>query len=846
MHGALRRLFVPLATAAATAVALALGATSLHAQVPGLGQLPPPAEAERLLRESPELQEQVRQRIQESGLTAEEVRARLGAAGYPENMLDSYLRGIDRGDRTSSARNVDGSIDVDRLGLVGEGNDSAGGQRAPTVIVEWDPYRADSLRADSLGLRWQRPLEVFGLSVFRQRTTQFQAAAVGPVDENYRLGPGDRIALILTGDVQEAYSLDVTRDGFIVIPEVGTVAVANLTLGQLESLLYSRLGRVYSGVRRGAGATTQFEVTVSRVRNVQVFVAGDVARPGAYQVSGAGTPLTALYAAGGPTQNGSLRRVELRRGSRLVDSIDIYAYLLAGTNRTDLRLESGDVIFVPVRGGQVKVTGQVLRPAIYEIKPSETLRDVIAAAGGFRAEALRQRVQIHRILPPTTGDSTLGRARVVVDVGPDQFAGGVVPAVPMLPGDSVTVFRVAERLRGFVTVSGNVWIPSPVGFAPGMKLSDAIRLAGGPKPDVYLGQILVSRLRPDSTRVQLRSSFADTTGAVVNDFAVQEDDEIVVFSQTAFRPERYVRVTGAVRRPGQIAYREGMTVRDAILLADGLTENAYLNEAEIARVPDDRSNGAIAETIRVPLDSTYLFGRGDAGEYAGPPGAPAPRSGTPEVALQPYDNLLILQQPEWELPRTVKITGQVKYPGPYALRSKTDRLMDIVGRAGGLTEAAYPDGIEFFRRLDSAGRVGLNFRSVLRDADSRDNLILAAGDSINIPEFDPVVMVRGNVNAPGAVAYRPGKSLDYYVRAAGGYSATGDRKRAYVVQPNGQKESVQRRFLLADNSPPPRPGAEVFVPARPAGEGGTPFVSLLGAAAQLLASLVTIIVVARQ
>jgi protein involved in polysaccharide export with SLBB domain len=142
--------------------------------------------------------------------------------------------------------------------------------------------------------------------------------------------------------------------------------------------------------------------------------------------------------------------------------------------------------------------------------------------------------------------------------------------------------------------------------------------------------------------------------------------------------------------------------------------------------------------------------------------------------------------------------------------------------------------------------VGLNFKSVLRDQENRDNLILAAGDSINIPEFDPVVMVRGNVNAPGAVAYRPGQSLDYYVRAAGGYSATGDRKRAYVLQPNGQKESVQRRFLLADNSPPPRPGAEVFVPARPAGEGGTPFVSVLGAAAQLLASLVTIIVVARQ
>jgi protein involved in polysaccharide export with SLBB domain len=325
-----------------------------------------------------------------------------------------------------------------------------------------------------------------------------------------------------------------------------------------------------------------------------------------------------------------------------------------------------------------------------------------------------------------------------------------------------------------------------------------------------------------------------------------EEDEITVFSRTAFRPARYVVVSGAVRSPGRITYREGMTVRDAILLADGLTEDAYLREAEVARVPDDRSTGAIATTIRVPLDSTYLFARGNPGEYAGPPGVAAPATGAPEVALQPYDNLLILRQPEWELPRTVKITGQVKYPGPYALRSKTDRLMDIIDRAGGLTREAYPDGVEFYRRQDSAGRIGVDLKRVLDNRGHRDNLILAAGDSIDIPEFDPVVMVRGAVNAPGAVAFRPGQNLDYYVRAAGGYSKAGDKNRAWVVQPNGRKEAVQRRTLLPDTTPQPRPGAEVFVPDRDPSLAGVSTVAILGAAAQVLASLVTIIVVARQ
>ena len=828
---------------AGVAALMLLGTSSLSAQVT---QTPPPAQAEELLRDNPELQERLRSRIAESGLTEQQLRERLRAAGYPESVLDQYLPG----GAGQGAVTADPQTQIDavrQLGLVGDAEaDSLGMIATAQPVQPPDPHLQDSLRADSLGLPWTRPLEIFGLDVFRRRTTEFRPTLVGPVDPNYRIGPGDRLALILTGEVQRAFSLDVSRDGFIVVPQVGQLYVANLTMRQLEDQLFERLRRVYSGVSRGPDARTQFELTVSRLRNIQVFVTGDVARPGAYQISAAGTALTGLYAAGGPTANGTFRRVEIRRAGQLVDTFDIYDYLLAGANTGAVALQSGDVIFVPVHGNRVDVAGKVVRPAIYELTPDETLRDAIRFAGGFDADALRRRVQIHRILPPSATDSTAGRARVVVDIGADQFAGGVVPAVPMLAGDSLTVFPVTERLRGFVTVRGNVWIPSTVGFTPGMRLSDAIRLAGGPKPDVYLGQILVSRLRGDSTRVQLRSAFADTTGTVTDDIALSEEDEIVVFARTTFRPGLYVVVTGAVRKPGRIAYRAGMTVRDAILLADGLTEDAYLREAEVARVPEDRSTGAIATTIRVPLDSSYLFARSAPGEYAGPPGVDAPAAGAPEVLLQPYDNLLILRQPEWELPRTVKITGQVKYPGPYALRSKTDRLMDIVDRAGGLTREAYTDGVEFYRRQDSAGRIGIDLRTVLRDRGHRDNIILAAGDSIDIPEFDPVVMVRGAVNSPGAVAFRPGRNLDYYVRAAGGYSKAGDKNRAWVMQPNGRKEAVQRRTLLPDTSPEPRPGAEVFVPDRDPSLATPGLVAILGAAAQVLASLVTIIVVARQ
>ncbi|MEP6574029.1 MAG: SLBB domain-containing protein, partial [Gemmatimonadota bacterium] len=573
-------------SAVALLAVLAVAPSVLFAQIPS--QLPSPDQAKELLRTRPDLVAQLRSRIGASGLTAEQIRARLRAAGYPENLLDDYLNGSD------TTRNVapNGStIDaVQTLGLVGAEEADSFRVVSDSAQRVMDIRRADSLGLDSLVLdslgvdslpadsgaraamvrrlsqrrltlprqRAVKPLTVFGLDVFRRSGTQFQPSASGPVDENYRLGAGDVLVLLLSGDVEQSHTLTVTRDGFIAIPQVGQLYVANLTLGQLEDLLYTRLGRVYSGVRRGDNASTHFKVTVSRLRMNQIFVIGEVVRPGSYQVSGAGTALTALYAAGGPADNGSLRRVEIRRGGKLVDSLDVYDYLLRGMNSHDIRLETGDVVFVPVHGPQVKVTGRVVRPAIYEVKPTETLRDLLQAAGGFEATALRRRVQINRILPPDAQVAG-GPDRSVVDIASEEFFTGYGPAIPMLGGDSVVVFAVADRRRNFVTVNGDVWVQGPVGFTPGMKVSEAIRLAGGPKPDVYLDQILITRLEADSNRIQLRTAFKDSTGAITDDIPLKEDDQLQVFSRTTFRPQRWVAITGAVRKPGRLAFREGMT-----------------------------------------------------------------------------------------------------------------------------------------------------------------------------------------------------------------------------------------------------------------------------------------------
>jgi len=326
-----------------------------------------------------------------------------------------------------------------------------------------------------------------------------------------------------------------------------------------------------------------------------------------------------------------------------------------------------------------------------------------------------------------------------------------------------------------------------------------------------------------------------------------EYDQILIFSRTSFRPERYVAITGAVRKPGQMPFREGMTLRDAILQADGLTEDASIADAEVARLPsgEDRSTGRVASALRVPLDSTYLFERTPQGKYLGPPGKPAPASGSPEIELFPYDNILIFRQPDWELQRTVDITGAVVYPGRYSLQTRTDRLTDLIARAGGLTKAAYPQGVTFVRQIDRGGRIGVDLPAALKDPKNLDNLILAGGDSIHIPEYNPVVYVRGAVNAPISVTFVPGENMDFYVGAAGGFAQKADGGRSYVTQPNGKVESVKRRFLLADGKPTPKAGAVVFVPEKiPTPPRET--AATLGALAAILASLTTVIVVLRK
>jgi protein involved in polysaccharide export with SLBB domain len=422
----------------------------------------------------------------------------------------------------------------------------------------------------------------------------------------------------------------------------------------------------------------------------------------------------------------------------------------------------------------------------------------------------------------------------------------------MADGDIVRVARIDDRVRDRIAVNGHVWNPGQQGFSAGLTLDQALRRAGGVKPDAYLGRVLVARLNADSTRTQLRVMLRDSTGATMEPFPLQADDEI-----TTFRPDRYVVISGAVQKGGRFAYRDGMTLRDLALLAGGITDFADLRQAEIARRPDTSSTLVLSETVRIPLDSGYLFAEGR-----------VPPAGTRDIALKPYDNVLIFADPERRAPVVVRVTGEVQYPGTYTLRTRNEQLSSLIERAGGITGQGDAGAAHFSRRLasealverlvqttgsdsarlDDGGsriRVGVDLPRALARSDSRENLYLENGDSLHIPPRQQIVTVRGEVNVPTALV-ASGQRLGAYIKAGGGPTATANGRRAYVIQPNGKIESRTRLFWLITLDPTPRPGATVVVPAK--GErtdSGTSIPQLLALVAQTMATVAAAIAITR-
>ncbi len=732
------------------------------------------------------------QRLRSSGVTRAEAKLRLKQAGYDPALVDPYFDQLEAekkqpGDTTgldAITRPIprpSGSL-LTALGTIG-------------LLPEARAAAESLLGAEEKATVASR---VFGRAMFAGATSQFEPTEAGPVDAEYELGPGDQLMLVITGDVELAYNLDVTRDGYIVIPDVGQIFVSGHTLAEMRDMLYYRLGRVYSGVSRRADATTRFDISLAHVRSLLVYLVGDVVRPGAYQVSAVSKVFNALYRAGGPADQGSFRNVEVRRGGQTVSRIDIYDYLLRGDTRNDIRLAQGDIVFVPPAGPQVDVSGNVRRPGIFEVKSGEGLVDVLSFAGGMAADAFVNRIQIDRILP--FAQRQPGRERVLMDVDLEKLLDRH-ENVAVTDGDQIKVFSVSDERRNRVAVTGDVIRPGDYEYRPGLTVRALIDLASGLLPSAYTPTAHL--IREDSItgrktliRVTLDSSIGPTSADSIQ---IVDLDHLVVFGRRTLLNERTVTVSGLVKKPGTYPLADGMSVQDVVLAAGGFLPGAAEYEAEVARMVSSPTRGdTLAVVMRVPLAISADPKQDATGKS----------SGDYEFQLASGDNVFVRKLAGYTPVETIQIVGEVLYPGAYAVERRTQTISSAVRRAGGLAQEAYVRG---FRLIRADKPVAANLQRALEKPGSEYDLLLEPGDRLEIPKYDPTVLVVGAVAFEARVPYRKGLSLGDYLRRAGGTTQDADRGRVSVRYASGEMNTT-RRVLLMRRDPSVQPGSTIVVP----------------------------------
>jgi polysaccharide export outer membrane protein len=751
------------------------------------------SEAEsKLSRMTPE---QIEARIKQAGMTREEATRKAADLGIS---LEQYLAGAKATQTPPAAPSAE-------TGVVEQGP-------SPTTAPE--PAGLTAVRTPPpTGLYG---LPYFGYDIFASVPPAFEPTAVGPVDPQYVVGPDDVLRVTVWGQVEFQNELSVDKEGRIFVPTIGQVLVSGLTLEQTYQKLLKQMSRSYSGLV-ARNPTVWLDVTLARLRPKRVFIMGEVAQPGGYTVSSYATVFNALYSVGGPTVNGSLREVRVVRGDEVIARIDLYNYLIGAEHTNDIRVQNNDIIFVPVRGKTVLIHGDVGRPAIYELKEGENLRALLDFCGGLSTSAYTGQAQIDRIKPfQMRGEGVVDKE--VVDVDLRQLLRNPERDVPLFAADEVRVFSVLDEKQNYAVVTGNVWRPGRYELGKIATLRDLISAAQGVRPKTYLPLAHLVRYNDDMITKRI---IPLNLGSLLEDAALDRRlmprDSLIIHSDAIIEViDKYVTIRGEVKKPGRYPLDDNMVLEDLVALAGGYTESAEVLRAEVSRVmPQGLPGDTLALLIHPELPTNpSAVGRSDSLRVS--PDNIAELG--PRFPLQHRDEVLVVPNPNYKVQQNVSITGDILYPGVYALRTRGERLSELLTRAGGPTLTSYLGGAEFVR---GGGRVSVDLEKAFRDRNSSDDIIMLGGDQIFVPTRQHVVAVGGQVNIPGLLSFITGDNVGDYIDRAGGL--TDSASYAILSTPQGESRRVNFGWLRSNPEVPEASTINVLkVPAPPPAEKGEP------------------------
>jgi protein involved in polysaccharide export with SLBB domain len=665
----------------------------------------------------------------------------------------------------------------------------------------------------------------FGYNFFKTETTEFAPLTDVPVGPDYILGVGDRIVLTLWGSVDGRYELEVKRNGEITLPRVGTVTVAGVNYGRLQQLIRNHLATVFKDF--------QLDVSIGKLRLIKVYLVGDVRAPGDYNVSSLSSVISLLSAAGGPSKTGSLRNIQVRRNGTLVDTIDLYDFFMKGDKSRDVRLQSGDTVFVPAIGPVAGIVGNVRRPAIYELKGEKSLKDLLSLAEGINPGGYLQRIQIARIVAH--------EKKIVAEFNLNPGTSGMSEdelfmSIPIQDMDLVKIFPIDNTLRGYVRLDGYVQRPGNYALKSGMRVRDLL-----PEDNLlheYNQEIaeLTRFLPPDYHPVKMNFNPSKAlTGDPENNIELKEFDVVRIFSRWDLEEMPKVKISGEVQKPGIYRLFQDLTVRDLLTLAGNPKMTAYLKNAEINRIKNT-GESVTSYPITVNLEEAL--------------------KGNPEhnLLLKPFDELIVRKIPNWAeaTERYVTLKGEFRFPGVYPIY-KGERLNTVIERAGGFTDKAYLLAAKFTReyirelqqkRMDeiivnteqeilkkqsevasvasskeelestktaleslqrsvnllkatkAEGRVVIHLDFTENLKHSPYNVELMGGDLLEVPQMPNAVNVLGQVYNPTSIIPVNKEDVAFYLEKAGGPTRDAELDDIYIVRANGTVQSRQQVSLF--------------------------------------------------
>ncbi len=692
----------------------------------------------------------------------------------------------------------------------------------------------DLLNTDSFGLKGNEiPTDsiiekdlLFGYDFFNNPKVTFTPNINVAVPKNYQLGPGDELIIDLWGATEISYKGTINNQGAIKIEGVGFIYVSGLSIEKAEGKIKSRLKKKHAGIGAAISSYTKIytNLNLSKIRTVQINIVGEVKVPGTYSLVSLSTVLNALYAAGGPTKQGTFRNIKLIRDEKTIAIFDIYNYLLSGSEKGNLKIQDQDVIIIGPYKNLVSVEGAVKRPGKYELKEGESLHNLIQFFGGFTSDAYTELLVVERVN---------GKQREVKEVQLKKASEFLVNA-----GDKFIVQEVADKFMNKVVITGEVYRPGNYEFKEGMTLENLLEKADGITDEAFLNRGVLVRFHDDTDKENIAFSVSEILKGSSN-ILLKSKDEIRIFHKEDLREKQIITIQGAVNTPQVLDFVKNLQIEDVIALSGGLTEGGDSKTINVSRRLKDGSFKTLSENFNLSSKGNLEINKGE------------------PFYLQPFDIVNVRYLKGYANQKAVKVKGEVQFQGNYIISNKNERISDLIRRAGGLTSFAYVKGATLYRRKKTENdvklletlkainekdsisnttilekksyKIGIELGKILKKGGlrSRYDLILEEGDELLIPSEKQTIEVMGEVLSPSLVRFDKTKSLRNYISNSGGFSQKAKKGKIFVVYSNGEIKTVKNYFFFK-TYPKIEPGSVIFVPAKAESKGRMSLQEILG------------------